>query len=982
VSRYILLGLVARGGFGAVYSAYDPELDRKVAVKLLHGGVKLADEEARTRLVREARALARFSHPNVVTVHDVGTFEAGEIVTPESSAATDHPLEGPGVFIVMELVEGMPLRDWMKSPRPWREVVQVFSGAGRGLAAAHAKQLVHRDFKPGNVILGDDGVVKVLDFGLARLLGAEEEPRAVESPTVEDPVPEASLDTPLTMTGTVMGTPRYMAPEQHAGGSTDAAADQFAFAAAMFEALHGVPAFKGRGERELAGAKAEGRVAAPPASTQVPAGLNRLLVKALAPDPEGRFASMGDLLAGIQAVQHRRRRMVVGSVVVLGSAFAVWLGAMLAGGTPICEPARDQLEGVWDEGTKSAVRAAFMAKTDSYAADTWAAVERELDRYTGAWAAQWDAACASTPASEQRSARQGQLFCLERSLRRVGGLTQLFAEADGGSVQHAMEATAQLPSLASCDPGDMAPARYGEGPAKEATLAVESKVAYADSLSLAGDLTRAVATAKEAAALAEQGGVHPATLADAQVILARAHREAGHYDEAREAAEAALHAAESAGEQAPAMRAMIVLVRILTDLGRHDEADLVAELAQAKLEAMKGRHDLEAELLYNVGLLRTDQERYPEAIESLRRGLALRIEQLGPDHPIVARFHNTLGNAHEDATEYEPALREFGRAREIWRAFAGDSHPSLAYVTNNIANVLVGQGEHERAWETYEEALRIAEAEFPKDHPGIALVLGNQAWLLGIMDRPADALHYYDRVIGIRTRALGPEHPGVAGGIHGRGWARFALGRCEKALADFERGLALRTKRFGVKHGLVAASLSSIAAALECLDHREEALEHSDRALNLRQEMYGKEDRRTTYSLLNNAKILDRLGRHADALEMAEAALAIRVREFGEDDGQTAWARIAKGRALNGLGRTDEALAALRRSIDTFEEPYAADVAEALLELARAETAAGDRAAAIAHLERAAKLADLGPHSNPRIVARIAAERAKLGSAR
>lgn len=978
VSRYILLGLLARGGFGTVYAAYDPELDRRVAIKLLHSGAHMADDEARARFVREARALAQFSHPNVVTVHDVGTFEAGEIVTPESSAATDHPLEGPGVFIVMELVEGMSLREWMQSPHPWREVVEVFSAAGRGLAAAHAKQLVHRDFKPGNVILGDNGVVKVLDFGLARLLGSRDDHKGAKAPSLVEPVPDASLDSPLTVEGTIMGTPRYMAPEQHGGESTGAAADQFAFAAAMFEALYGVHAFEAAGADELASAKADGRIRPAPATTNVPAGLHRLLVRAMAPDPAARFASMDELLARIETVRRRRRRALLGSAAVLGSAFAVWIGTLLAGSTPLCGPASEQLEGVWDGATKATVRAAFEGRATTYGADTWSALERELDRYTAAWAEQWDEACASPPPSEQRSAREAQLFCLERSLRRVGGLTQLFAEADVGTVHLAMEATALLPSLASCRPRDAAPAQHGTGSEKDATLAVESKVAYADSLILAGDLSRAVSVAQEAVSQAEQGNVHAATLADARVTLGRAHRHAASYDDAQAAAEASLQAAEAAGEHEAAMQAMVLLVRILTDRGRFAEADLVVGLAHAKLEATGRRRDLEAELLYNVGLLRTDQARYPEAIESLRRGLTLRTEDLGPEHPIVARFHNTLGNAHEDAGEYEPALEQFERAATIWRAFGGDGHPSLAYVSNNMANVYVEQNDYEKAFATYQRALEAAEAGFPEDHPAVALVLANQGRLLVFMDRAADALPLYDRAIGIRSRSLGADHPLVAGGVHGRGFAHLALGHCQEALADFRRGLDLRSKRFGVRSTQVALSSGAIGTALRCLDRPEEALDYYRRSLSIRRELLGDDHGMVSVSLGNVARTLVLLGRHDEALEHAEATVASRVASSGEDSVFVAWARVTKGRALAGLGRHAEALVELRRAVAAFEEPFGSNVANALLELGRAEAATGDVAAAVSTLERAAKLVDLGPHSNPRKVAEIGAELAKL----
>ena len=192
IGRFTVLAGLGEGGMGIVYSAYDDQLDRKVAVKVLRGDTMRRDPQARERLLREAQAMARVSHPNIVTVHEVGAQD-GEI------------------FIAMEFIRGHSLGGWLQlSPRSWREVIGALLQAGRGLAAAHAAGLIHRDFKPANVLVATDGVVKVLDFGLAR---------AVDSPSPEALAPlrttnSTSLDTALTRTGTVLGTPAYMAPER------------------------------------------------------------------------------------------------------------------------------------------------------------------------------------------------------------------------------------------------------------------------------------------------------------------------------------------------------------------------------------------------------------------------------------------------------------------------------------------------------------------------------------------------------------------------------------------------------------------------------------------------------------------------------------------------------------------------------------------------------------------------------------------------
>ena len=286
IGRYIVLSLVGKGGMGEVYAAYDPELDRKVAIKLLRvRGNQAEAVEGRSRLLREAQAVAKLSHPNVVVVYDVGAFE-------------------DQVFMAMEFIDGHTLTYWMHAAaRRWTEVLKVFAEAGRGLAAAHEKDMVHRDFKPDNVMLGTDGQVRVMDFGLARLMIGREAPVAPPPavpttrkrfappegrPLVDDddadldktrtigrsespPAPERihavpgdSPPHPLTETGAVLGTPAYMSPEQFAGRQNDARSDQFSFCIALYEALYGERPFGGTSLPALTASVLGGGFGGPP----------------------------------------------------------------------------------------------------------------------------------------------------------------------------------------------------------------------------------------------------------------------------------------------------------------------------------------------------------------------------------------------------------------------------------------------------------------------------------------------------------------------------------------------------------------------------------------------------------------------------------------------------------------------------------------------------------------------------------------------
>ena len=313
LGRYRVLAELGAGGMGTVYEAYDPELNRKLAVKLVRPGssASLASSEGRVRLMREAQAMAQLSHPNVIAVYDVGTF-------------------GDQVFIAMEYVEGSTLTRWLASQeRPWREVVNVFLQTGRGLAAAHAAGILHRDFKPDNVLVGRDGRPRVFDFGLARALSGEP-----EKPTPDDGAAEADATSrsnfalsgrALTEPGRLMGTPAYMAPEQLMGQGVDHRTDQYSFCVALYQGLYGELPFKGHTIEALVREITQGKAREAATSRKVPARLRRAVLRGLRPEPADRYPSMDALLEELllQASRTRRRFLAVAALAILGAVTAV-----------------------------------------------------------------------------------------------------------------------------------------------------------------------------------------------------------------------------------------------------------------------------------------------------------------------------------------------------------------------------------------------------------------------------------------------------------------------------------------------------------------------------------------------------------------------------------------------------------------------------------------------------------------------------------
>ncbi len=278
IGRFVIGKQLGVGGMGVVYAAEDPELGRQVAVKVLRGAVARDSAQAARRIMREARLAARVAHPNLVSIYEVGQHEGR-------------------VFIAMELVAGSSLTVWLRErPRSPKEILAVFVDAGRGLAAAHAAGVVHRDFKPDNVLVGKDGRARVTDFGLARRGAPDESPGASEAEKAR--VRRTSLSD-LSNAAAILGTPAYMAPEQHSGANTDPRTDQFSFCVALYEALHGQRPFDGTTWEELSESVLGGRLKPPPATSRVPASLQRIVARGLSVRPGDRYASMNQLLEAL-----------------------------------------------------------------------------------------------------------------------------------------------------------------------------------------------------------------------------------------------------------------------------------------------------------------------------------------------------------------------------------------------------------------------------------------------------------------------------------------------------------------------------------------------------------------------------------------------------------------------------------------------------------------------------------------------------------
>jgi tetratricopeptide (TPR) repeat protein len=851
---------------GAVYRAYDPELDRKVALKLIlaQSDSVPATVAARVRLQREAQAMAKLNHPNVIAVYDVGTY-------------------GNEVFIAMELVDGMSLSEWLErhwesktgqSNRAWRKVRDVFLQAGHGLAAAHGVGLIHRDFKPANVLVGHDGRVRVLDFGLARPEHAGHHDDG-PTPGTTGEFRRPDVDAELTVAGTVMGTPAYMAPEQHVGNEIDARADQYAYCVALYEALYRKRPFKGGSIRE----QYESKLAAlplPPEGIEVPLWLQEAVAKGLSVKPEQRFSTMDGLLVRLSKRPTRKpRRIIVGSAAtagVLGGALAV---LAVPASEEACVAAPKRLEGVWDEGRKQEVANAFSATGVVFANGALQGASTVLDDYAGRWSTMYEEVC-RTQEVENDEMAASRRACLERRLGELGELTQLFSEADAKVVEFSISAVHELNAVELCANEEALALRL-EPPAdpelRSAVDQVRIQLDKAQTLFDAGKYEDAAEIAANASSQAE--GYDP-VLAEALYLEGIVAEARGDHTLASDLLHRAAWTAVASHHDQAAARAWISLVYTV---GYHQAdyryAERIAGLARASLRAAGENPELTAELLSNVAAVSHLRGQFDTALADQKRALELLETLLGPDDPRVARSLDNLGLELRALGEHEKALAAHERALGIEKKALGERHPGLVGTLNHLGNVHFAQRRVGQAMRVYQEACDIALAAYGEQHPSRADCLAN----LGAVDfrsgRLAEAEARHREALDLREQALGEFHPSVAAALNNLALAVAARGRHDEALAHHQRALGIKRKALDPRHPSLARSLVNVGRLLLHLESERTALLRFEEARAILEASMSADHPELAAALVGVARCELELGYADSAVEPAERGLSI-----------------------------------------------------------------------------------------------------------
>ncbi len=792
IARFRILDRLGRGGMGVVYSAYDPELDRKVAIKLLRPDVRqgLAERDAHTRLLREAQAMARLSDPNVIVVHEVG-------------------MVGDRVFVAMEYVDGMTLGQWLGAEkRGWRAVLDVFIKAGSGLAAAHRAELAHRDFKPDNVLLGHDGRVRVLDFGLARSLTDEAEAATVTAPLRERPELD-TLNTPLTRTGAVMGTPAYMSPEQYIGHPADARSDQFSFCVALFEGLYGVRPFAGTSLSSLASNVVEGNIREIPGDVRVPKRLLVVLRRGLSVARGDRFGSMEALLTELRRDPGRKWRWG-GLVLGVGALASVSTFAATQGNdaSDACSGLERELEGIWDATARATVVEAIESTGLDYAPRVASTSVRLLDDHANKWVSMAEDACgAALVAKDGDTDHLRRRKCLDQRLAEVDALVHALSESDAGMAEAAVKATAGLTTgLSSCaDPRRLAAYEDVGDPALSQRLAdAHAQLAKAKAMGVLGNYERAIELSTHVVDQAHEAQAGPL---EALGLLMRGsnHERMDQLEKAERDLKRAIALAERHGDPATRGQSLVVLIYVIgQDRTRYEEAQEKGRQARDVLEYIDADPLLFADLDNNLGVAARLADDTDEALRLHRRSHEQRVDVLGQDHPDIGRSLLNIGiSLRSSAAHYAEAEGYMREALVNFEQNLGPQHPMVGTALTNLGNCLARQGHIEQAMPLQRRAFELFERSFGPDHVATMRVVFNLAKMLAATGEHAEAAAMFRRGLASRERELAADDVRLMGWVSHLGRSELAQGHDAVALPLLERSLELRAR-----HGDPPASMA------------------------------------------------------------------------------------------------------------------------------------------------------------------------------
>jgi serine/threonine protein kinase/tetratricopeptide (TPR) repeat protein len=801
LDRFVVLDRIGHGGMGVVYEAYDPKLERKVALKVLRPSTGEDGAVARQRMLGEARALAKLSHPHIVSVFEVG----------------EHDEQ---VFIAMELVRGQTLRDYARRPdRTAHRIVEAYVQAARGLAAAHALGLVHRDFKPANALVGDDGRVRVLDFGLAQLHGGAQsvsEGTPASSISEGPGAAESPHPTSLTRTGMRVGTPAYMAPEQLDGAPVTPASDQYAWCVSLVEALTGLPPRPG--------------IVRPDALAACPRSLRSILERGLAEDPERRWPSMTTLADRVEAIDRRGRRGVLALGVVGAGALVT---ALLVSSDSPCEALGD----AWALPSHELAAPASLAASPELAA----AATEAIDRYADAGGSAQAELCVAHHQQHTISAAlfDRAMLCLERRRSAMIHLHERLPELDARAAVRVLEAVESLPAIEPCrDPARLLAERPPpEDPEVAAAAdAIQQDLDQALILERLGDLSGSVQLALDADRRAVELPYRPIQARTA-LFLGISHRTRGELPEATTRVEDALWLAVAGADDELAALASAELVSTLALQGRGDLVKEQARHTEAAIERL-GRHT-RADFVLSDGLgilahvegrLQDARTHYTQAVAHAEQLPELPPSYLGSALDKLAQMHAALGERAQADAMLERALA-------LKEASLGRLHPSVLVTRFHLASSIVGHGRYDEGITALDAVLADAVLSLGEDSALVGAIHGNLAVAHTQAQHGAKAIEHGERSVAVLRRSFGPDNPQLLTPMMNLA-ETYAASRPDRAVTLLEEALTLGRSTIGEGADVGAVLLTLAELELRTGDPKS-ALEHATEAVGMLERAFG-----------------------------------------------------------------------------------------------------------------------------------------------
>jgi serine/threonine protein kinase/tetratricopeptide (TPR) repeat protein len=1001
VDRYLVLDRLGAGAMGQVYAAYDPDLDRKLALKLLLREDQKTNHRT-IRMLREAQALARVSHPNVIQVYDVGTFEGR-------------------VYIAMEYIDGQDLGSWLLSKtHTVSEILEVFVQAGRGLEAAHRKHLVHRDFKPENVLVARDGRVVVLDFGIAyavrraehhdddealrsRVLeqssvqeasgkesllasmarvpgGRAREPSGLEPFDPEatqdaiqagDPEPRleaaSAFDAELTRVGALVGTPAYMSPEQLEGRGADERSDQFSFCVALWEALHGERPYPGKSPLALWQAMRDGKIRAP-RRARVPKWIQRALHRGLSTDPAARFAEVGALLTVLQRDPARIRKRVAVAGLALGAlAFGIWGRVSAPEPEPVCAGAEARMTAVWGPERRAALGAAFESSGEQLAALALPGVLTGLDRYAEQWQAMYTDACEATHVRNEQSAEllDLRMACLAEREQALDALVEVLLEPDATVIENSYAAVSALRPVDACANVEALRAKVSlpEDPALLVELeAIERELSLAKARRDAGDHTRALELARAALARAARSD-YPPIQADARIEVGRAQIDAGEFDAAATSLRQGFYRALSARDDEAAITAATALVQVTGDRQQdfaeaHNWLGIADALLARQGPSLTVVGQARVELQYLRGVVLWRQDELDQSRAELEQALALARELGEGQRLLEIRVRKGLGSTLWSQGEAEAAADQFQAVVDALSRELGPSHPQVGSALNNLASAHYTLGKRELAEAEFVQTLAIYESCYGDEHPSVANSLNNLAVVYTRAGKLQEARETHLRVIGIHERTLSPEHPELANSWSNLGRVLRRLHEYEDAARYYEKAYERRRQALGEEHSDTLTSLGGLGLSLIELGEHEAGISKLEAVLETQLRLQGPEHPSVTELQREFGEALVAIGRLREGEALLRASLEARARTLDPAHIDVAESLAALVHALVALGELGEALTTCERfyAIEAAAKPANLTRARVRLDHALALRQRGAADEARAHIEQAQKL--------------------------